>query len=120
MLSLIEWHTTMQSRDAPERILRMRIDSNAGAELRVIHHLSSDGWEPAEHVLLASTPFSMEARTDPWAPYLVGIVDGSKTVAEYLTALKEAGAVAPDADPAEFVQAVSILVSGGFLSVEED
>jgi hypothetical protein len=117
MIAAIELETMLAQPDGYDRVLRSRPVANAATELRVVHRLVPEGWEASEHILQSAYPFSMEARTDPWAPYLIALCDGNRTVAEYLDDLKQAGAVAPDAPPEEFARAVAVLISGGFLRV---
>jgi hypothetical protein len=118
MMAMLDWETSLLKPGGIERLLAARIKANPGAELRVVHKLGGDGWEVKEHVLQSQYPFSMEARTDPWAPYLMAISDGTRTLGQYFEDLKQAEAVTPDAPPEEFARAVAVLVSGGFLSVE--
>jgi hypothetical protein len=118
MMAMLELETSLMKPGGIEHLLDSRLKANAGAELRVVHKLGEDGWEVTEHMLQSKYPFSMEARTDPWAPYLMAICDGTRTLGQYLEELKQAQAVAPDAPPEEFARAVAVLVSGGFLSVE--
>jgi carbamoyltransferase len=115
MMAAIELETMLVQPDGCDRILGSRPVANPRTELRVVHRLVAEGWEASEHVLQSAHPFSMEARTDPWAPYLIALCDGKRTVLEHLDDLKQAGAIAPDAPPTEFARAVAVLISGGFL-----
>ena len=63
-------------------------------------------------------PFSMEARTDPWAPYLMAACDSKKTAREFFTQLKQEGVLPEAAPDEEFARAIAILASGGFLFLE--
>jgi methylase of polypeptide subunit release factors len=118
ILKSLEWETQMSMPGAVEQLMGARLRANPGAELRIVHRLVEGGWQPGEHVLLSSCPFSMEARTDAWVPYLLGIADGSRSLSEYMRELQQAEAIGPDAPPDEFARAVAVLVSGGFLSLE--
>jgi hypothetical protein len=55
---------------------------------------------------------------DEWAPYLMAICDGSKTLHELFRELQQRKIFSAKADPVEFAQAVSVLVSGGFIFLE--
>jgi len=118
IMGAIRWETAMMRPDGIAALMRSRIKANREADMRVRHRLTDEGWEIAEYMLRASVPFSMEARTDPWAPFLMAQCDGSKTVAEYFEDLKTQEAVPADAPPEEFARALAVLVSGGFLLVE--
>lgn len=118
MLWLLDWETRFRRPGGVDAVLGARLRSNRDSELRVVHRLGDEGWQVTEHVLQITSPFAMEARSDPWIPYLMNFCNGEITVAEHFDRLKTEGVV-PDAPPEEFARAVSMLVSGGFLRVEE-
>lgn len=118
ILEAFGWETTMASPSALDSLMTSRVRANSSAEMRVRHKLTADGWEIDEYMLRSSFPFSMEARTDPWAPYLMAHCDGSQTVAECFELLKDREAIPAEAPPAEFARALAVLISGGFLLLE--
>ena len=70
-------------------------------------------------MLVTPYPFSMEARTDPWAPYLMAACNGTKTGRDLFAELKEQGVLPEAAPDEEFARAIAILASGGFLFLEQ-
>jgi SAM-dependent methyltransferase len=114
----LEWETLVASPGAAEKILQSRPKPNPESELRVLHRLGEDGWEAAEHMLVTPYPFSMEARTDPWAPHLMALCDGSKNARELFAELKRHGVLPEAAPDEEFARAIAILASGGYLLLE--
>ena len=114
----LEWETLVVSGEATERILQSRPKPNPETELRVLHKLGTEGWEVDEHTLLTKYPFSMEARTDPWAPYLIAACENGKTARELFEQLKQEGVLPSAAPDEEFARAIAILASGGFLFLE--
>jgi hypothetical protein len=119
MLFVLDFETQLQTAEGVERILQARLRPNRETELRVQHQLGDGGWEIAQYILRASRPFSMEARTDPWAPFLMALADGGRTLAEYLEELKRQGAVPQEVPPHDFARAAGSLISGGFLQLEQ-
>jgi hypothetical protein len=116
--AMIKQETMLASPGGTERILNSRARGNKDTELHVRHALTDEGWTIQEYKLQASYPFSMDARTDAWAPFLVGMCDGTKTLHEYFQCLKDQQVFPEQADPAEFARAVAVLVSGGFIFLE--
>ena len=114
----LEWETLVVSPGAADQILNSRPKPNPETELRVLHKLGEEGWETAEHMLVTPYPFAMEARTDPWAPYLMAVCDGKKTARELFAELKEQNVLPQTGQDEEFARAVAILASGGFLFLE--
>jgi methylase of polypeptide subunit release factors len=115
----VEWESLAASSKAVERILQSKPKPNPETELRVLHRLGEDGWETAEHMLVTPYPFSMEARTDPWAPYLMAACNGTKTGRDLFAELKQEGVLPEAAPDEEFARAIAILASGGFLFLEQ-
>ncbi|MBC8167121.1 MAG: methyltransferase [Bryobacteraceae bacterium] len=119
ILNAMAWETSLASPDGLERMMQSRPKANEQSELRVRHRMTGNGWEIDEYMLRGSFPFSMEARTDPWAPYLMAQCDGTKTVVECFENLKTQEAIPSGADATEFARALAVLVSGGFLQLEQ-
>jgi SAM-dependent methyltransferase len=119
MMAAMRWETSMQHPDAIARLLRSRVRSNFDTEMRVLHRLGEEGWQPQEYMLRTGHPFSMEAKTDTWAPFLLAQCDGAHTVYEHFLGLQVEGVVPEDAPPEEFAQAIRVLISGGLLEVTE-
>ena len=115
----LEWESLVASPKGAERILQSRPKPNPETELRVLHRLGDSGWETAEHMLVTSYPFSMEARTDPWAPHLMAACDGTRNARELFAELKKEGVLPEAAPDEEFARAIAILASGGFLFLEQ-
>jgi hypothetical protein len=116
---MLEWETLAASPGVAEKILNARPKPNSESKLVVQHELAAgEGWQVDHHKLLTPYPFSMEAKTDPWAPFLMALCDGKRTARELLVDLKQEGAIPNDATEEEFARAISVLVSGGFLFLE--
>jgi len=115
VMAALSWETSITQQTGLDRLMRSRLRANRDAEMRVRHQLTDEGWQVAEYMLRTTYPFSMDAKTDPWAPYLMAQCDGKKTTAEYFEDLKAQEVIPADAAPEEFARAVAVLVSGGFL-----
>jgi SAM-dependent methyltransferase len=116
--SMLKQETLLAGPTAVDKILNSRARANKDTELHVRHALTGDGWTVQEYKLQTSHPFSMDARTDAWGPYLIGICDGAKTLRQCFQELKEQEVFPEQADPAEFARAVAVLVSGGFIFLD--
>jgi hypothetical protein len=99
-------------------LLDSRLRANEETRLMVPHTLGAEGWSPSEYVLSVSKPFSMEARTEPWAAHLLAFSDGTRSVRENLELMIQQEILPAGVAQEEFAQAVSALVSGGFLQLE--
>ncbi len=115
ILAAMRWETAMQQPDAVEALLKTRVRANPEAELRVLHRLGEEGWQPEEYMLRTGHPFSMEAKTDTWAPFLLAQCDGQHTVYEHFLGLQVESVIPEGASAEEFAQAIRVLISGGLL-----
>jgi hypothetical protein len=70
---------------------------------------------PEEFLLRVKYPFDAECKIPRWCAALVLACDGVKTGAEILDTLQQNGAVEAKTDPAEFTEAIKVLLSSGFL-----
>jgi len=61
----------------------------------------------------------MDCKVQPWMGYLLVRCDGSKSVQEHYCECREAGWIDPNTPPHEFVELIGMLVSSGFLNVDE-
>lgn len=118
LVDAIQWETGLRQEGALSSLLDARLRANEDTRLNVPHALNSEGWAPSGYVLTVSRPFSMEARIDPWVPHLLAFSDGTRTVRENLTLMIQQEILPEGVPQNEFAQAVSVLVSGGFLQVE--
>ena len=118
IMSSMKWETDRLTPNVNERVLQSWVRANPGAELRVKHTLSAEeGWQPAEYMLRTSHPFSMEARTDPWAPFLLAACDGAHRAIEHYEGLRVQEVIPDTTAPEEFAEAIGVLVSGGLLEL---
>jgi SAM-dependent methyltransferase len=118
LTSAVTWETSLRRDGGVRSLLDAKVRANEDARLNVPHSLGTEGWAPAGYVLSVSTPFSMEARTEPWAAHLLAFSDGTRTVRENLELMLQQEILPQGVPPEEFAQAVSVLISGGFLRLE--
>jgi methylase of polypeptide subunit release factors len=118
LMTLLRLETMFAAPGAEKKILAARASRNPSTQLHVTHELGEDGWAIKQYQLQATYPFSMEAATDAWAPFLIAMCDGQQTVRDYFEELKSQQVFPASADPGEFARAVAVLVSGGFMFLE--
>jgi methylase of polypeptide subunit release factors len=116
---LFDWEASVAAGTGAARVLRAKLRAAAGIELRVVNQLQDGEWAASEYLLIANYPFSMELKTQPWVAYLLSKCDGLKTGLEHMNHLIEENVVHPDTGPEEFAEALTLLVSGGFIEMNE-
>jgi SAM-dependent methyltransferase len=115
MAAMMRSETELKSDTGFRRLLTTRLRANESTRLTVPHTLAEEGWEPSAYLLSVSDPFTMEARTEPWATHLLAYSDGTRTVAETFGLLIQQGVLPESLPPEDFARAVAVFVSGGFL-----
>jgi SAM-dependent methyltransferase len=96
---------------------RQSMASHAAIELR---HRAREGKLHAEScVVTSSFPFGFRMEAPPGVAMLLGHCDGSRTVAELETRMREVGVIGSDTSTEEFLRIVQILIGGGVLESVE-
>jgi hypothetical protein len=112
---LLRWERAIANGAGASLALNSRLAAAPGSELRVINHLKNGNWAAKEYRLQVDYPFHVECRTQPWILHLLSLCDGSKTGTQQLKTLISEGMVARGTSPEQFAQALTLLISEGFL-----
>lgn len=116
---VLRWETELAAGRSLEKIFGTRPIVSPRAELIVRHRIEAGDFTPQHFTLTNDYPFLMDCQVQPWMGYLLVRCDGSKSVQELYGECREAGWIDPNTPPREFIELMGLLVSGGFLSVEE-
>jgi hypothetical protein len=116
---VLRWETDLAARRSLESIFAMRPTASPRAGLIVRHRLEGGDFAPQDFTLTIDYPFLMDCKVQPWMGYLLVRCDGSKSVQELYGECREAGWIDANTPPREFIDLIGLLVSGGFLTVEE-
>ncbi len=117
--NVLRWETEMAASRSLEKIFGAKPIASPRTELIVRHRIEGGDFAPQDFTLTNDYPFLMDCKVQPWMGYLLVRCDGTKTVHDLYGECREAGWIDPNTPPREFVELVGLLVSGGFLSVEE-
>jgi methylase of polypeptide subunit release factors len=115
---LLAWEGARASGAARNVVLASRLRAIPAVEFHVMHRLSDEGWRATAYRLQVDFPFRAECQAQPWMAHLLSLCDGRITGHEAWVAMRRAGAVPESTPEGEFAQAVTSLVSGGFLEAE--
>jgi len=117
--AVLRWETELAAARSLDKIFGMKPIASPQTELVVRHRIEEGGFIPKDFTLTSEYPFLMDCSVQPWMGYLLVHCDGSKSIQELYGECREAGWIDPNAPPREFVELIGLLVSGGFLRVEE-
>ena len=116
---VLRWETSLANERCLERILGMKPIASPTAELIVRHRIEEGDFTPQDFTLTNDFPFLMDCKVQPWMGYLLVRCNGSKSVQELYAECSDARWIDPKTPRREFVDLIGLLVSGGFLNVEE-
>jgi 16S rRNA G966 N2-methylase RsmD len=116
---VLRWETDLAGRRSLENLFAMKPAASPRAGLIVRHRIEGGDFAPQDFTLTIDYPFLMDCKVQPWMGYLLVRCDGSKSVQELYGECRDVGWIDAKTPPREFIDLIGLLVSGGFLSVEE-
>ncbi len=118
-----EWLMRWGTASAHPKIVQFLMDSRPIAspklELRVLHRMRDGELTPSEFTFQTDYPFSMECKSQPWMVMLAARCDGKMTVLEHFETYQRDNLIHPDTPVEEFANLLRVLISGGFLEIED-
>lgn len=115
---LLAWESAAASGRWPQIVLDSHLHASRRTDFEVRHRLTDDGWTPHSYQLRIDRPFDVTCEAEPWAAQLISQCDGRSTGRQLFRRFQEEGWIPAGASEEEFADAVTPLVSGGFIEVE--
>jgi hypothetical protein len=116
---LLKWETAAAEPGCPSLLLDSRPHLARSVSLQVTHTPRDGEFVPSRFELRASYPLVAEAAIDPWVAVLTGACDGKRTGRELFLSLRDQEAIAPEMTENEFAGVLRLLISNGFLELEQ-
>lgn len=111
---MLNWETAATQKETLSKILTSRLWARPQTELHTKHELDENDWQPTRYSLETSYPCDAKAEVESWSGFLVGRARG-QTGMQLLDELKAEEILHPETPPEEFADALTPLISGGFL-----
>ncbi len=115
----LRWETELAREPSSDKVFAAKPIASPRVQLIVRHRIQEGDFMPHEFTLTNDYPFLMDCQVQPWMGFLVARCDGSRTVQQLYGECREAGWIQPDTPPRQFLAVIGLLVSGGFLNVED-
>lgn len=119
----IEWivrlEEMLQRENAVELLLAAKPRASQFLNLNIRHQVEGGELVPREISASTPYPFPLDTKLQPWMCSLVCRCDGSHTIAKLHEICKESGWIQPDTPMEQFARLAGILISGGFLEIEQ-
>ncbi len=104
--------------DSDRNLASARVRFSPYAKLLVTHRLQEAGLAPVRFLLSTDYPFSTECEIESWAGVLMSACNGRVTLSELFELARSNSLLPGKADFSEFAEVIRVLVSGGFLEME--
>lgn len=115
---LMGWESSLADRGASP-LLDARPRANPEIDMRVHHVFQNNQWVPKSYLLETDHPFSMQLDAQPWMAYAISVADGTYSGREIFERLKREQVLSADSSADDFAETLALLVSGGFLRVDQ-
>ena len=116
---ILGWEERMVQPQALEALLAMKPRVSPHMNLNIRHQVESGEFVPRDFALSTLFPFQTDTRLQPWMCSMICRCDGTHTIAELHGICKESGWIRPETPMKEFAGLAKVLISGGFLEVDE-
>ena len=116
---LLKWETAAVKPEFIDRLAEAHPVATPSLELHTVHRMKDGELQPDEFKLHTEYPFEVECRVQPWVGFLLPQCDGTPTVRQLHEFCRQNKFIHPETPLTEFAKLLTVLISGGFLEVEE-
>jgi hypothetical protein len=113
---MLAWETAATQPEIFHKILSSPLRAPSHTELHTKYEIAEGDWKPSAYSLESAYPFESKAEVESWSAFLVGRAQG-QTGLELLEDLKREEILHPETPAEEFADALTTLISGGFLEI---
>jgi SAM-dependent methyltransferase len=114
---LMEWERHVALGEDREILERSRLRTAEQCRLTANYKLRERNWTPESQKLFTDAPFRMELEAPGWTLQLLSECDGTRTGEQLFESMKAQGIVAPETAFRDFADVLTVMVSGGYVSI---
>jgi len=114
---LMEWERHVARGEDTAILRHSRLNASPQCRLTANYSLREGEWAPESQKLFIDAPFKMELEAPGWALQLLSECDGSRTGEELFNSIKPQGVVQPETAFQDFADVLTVMVSGGYVSI---
>ena len=116
---LLQWERTATESEFGARLLDSRPVVSEHAEIRLAHRMANGTLRAHACHVVTHHPFEFTLDSSPGLALLLGRCDGTRTCAELLDEMKQAGALPDELPVADFLRLLRLLIGGYVLVLPE-
>jgi SAM-dependent methyltransferase len=116
---LSRWVAKSARPDFDEALLEARLRIASHVSLQVTHRLVDRELVPSEFRVKSDYPFVSDANISPWLAAVIGNCDGDRTAMDIYAEMQAQKDVAPQMSAHEFAGYLRLMISHGFLEMEQ-
>jgi len=116
---LMEWERQVARGEDMAILQRSRLSATVECRLTANYTLRERHWTPESQKLFTDAPFKMQLEAPEWTLQLLSECDGTRTGDELFESMKTQGIIHPETPFSDFADVLTVMVSGGYLSISE-
>jgi len=114
---LMEWERHVARGEDTAILQHSLLKATSECRLTANYTLRDGNWTPESQKLFTDAPFKMQLEAPEWTLQLLSECDGSRTGEQLFESMKTQGIVQPETPFPEFADVLTVMVSGGYLSI---
>ncbi|MFZ3262358.1 MAG: class I SAM-dependent methyltransferase [Terriglobales bacterium] len=114
---LMEWERQVARGEDTAILQRSLLRAASGCRLTANYTLKEHYWAPESQKLFTDAPFKMQLEAPEWTLQLLSECDGSRTGEQLLESMKAQGIIQPETPFHDFADVLTVMVSGGYMSI---
>ncbi len=115
---LLRWETEASGDHLADLLMKTPLHASRRTSFEVLHRLAQGSWNPVSYQLKLQYPFDVECTAQPWMAHLLSLCNGISTGRDVLRILVQNGVFPESIEEKAFAEAISALISGGFIEVD--
>jgi len=114
---LMEWERQVARGEDTAILQRSLLKAASDCRLTANYALREGNWTPESQKLFTDAPFKMQLEAPEWTLQLLSECDGTRTGKQLFESMKAQEIIQPGTQFQEFADVLTVMVSGGYVSI---
>ena len=114
---LMDWERRVARGEETAILQHSRLKAASECRLTANYTLREGNWTPESQKLFTDEPFKMQLEAPEWTLQLLSECDGTRTGEELFESMQAQGIIQPETPFQDFADVLTVMVSGGYVSI---
>jgi hypothetical protein len=114
---LMDWERRVARGEETAILQHSRLKAASECRLTANYMLREGNWTPESQKLFIDTPFKMQLEAPEWTLQLLSECDGARAGEQLFESMKAQGIIQPETPFQDFADVLTVMVSGGYVSI---